>query len=130
LVDSLSSSVNGLHEIDDGTQGGYGWDDLIAAASRSEGHRITPVFMPRAAMLAIASVAGAFSKAAPITPDKVRELYHENWVAQGALSPEKPVTFAEGFAKTIAWYREQGWLPKRAGVDTRQAHNKQGEPAA
>ncbi len=85
--------------------------------------------MPRAAMMAIATVAAAISRKPAVTPDKVRELYHSNWVVQGGLAADRPVTFAEGFKRTIAWYREQGWLPGRAGADTRQAHNKQGEPA-
>jgi nucleoside-diphosphate-sugar epimerase len=129
LADSLASDLNGIYEVSDGTAGGYGWKDLIAAAVRSEGRAIRPIFMPRAAMMAIATVAAAVSKKPPVTPDKVRELYHENWVVQGGLAADKPVTFADGFTRTIAWYREQGWLPRRAGADTRQAHNKQGEPA-
>jgi hypothetical protein len=115
--------------MSDGRPGGYGWEDLSASAAQAEGRAVTPIFMPRAAMMAIANVASAVSRKPPVTPDKVRELYHENWIVAGGLAADDPVTFTEGFARTVAWYREQGWLPRRAGADTRQAHNKQGEPA-
>jgi nucleoside-diphosphate-sugar epimerase len=129
LADSLASNLTGMHEVSDGTIGGYSWEDLIAAAVQSEGRAISPIFMPRTAMMAVASAAAAVSRKPAITPDKVRELYHANWVVQGGLVADKPVTFTEGFPRTIDWYREQGWLPMRAGADTRRAHNKQGEPA-
>jgi nucleoside-diphosphate-sugar epimerase len=129
LADALAGTLNGVHEVSDGTAGGYGWAALVAAAAQSEGRAITPIFMPRTIMMAIAHAAAAVSRKPAITPDKVRELYHENWVVQQGLAADTPVTFAEGFAQTIDWYRGQGWLPRRAGADTRQARNKQGEPA-
>lgn len=129
LAHALASGVSGLHDVGDGKAGGYRWADLAAVAALSEGHAVTPVYMPRVVMMALAHIAAAASSKPQVTPDKVRELYHEDWVAQGGLTAEKPVTFADGFASTIAWYREQGWLPKRAAADTRQAHNKQGEQA-
>ena len=50
-----------------------------------------------------------------LTPGKVREFYHNDWVcdpgpimARTAWRPAVPLR--EGFAATVAWYRRQGWL--------------------
>jgi nucleoside-diphosphate-sugar epimerase len=50
-----------------------------------------------------------------LTPDKVRELYHHDWVCDAtsmsemtAWRPRTPI--AAGFAAAIAWYRRHGWL--------------------
>lgn len=129
LAQVCANGRSGLHDVSDGHAGGYGWEELAAVAARHEGHAVSPVFMPRAVMMAIAHAAASVSKTPVITPDKVRELYHQDWVVKDGLAADAPVTFADGFARTIAWYREQGWLPRRAAADTRQARNKQGEPA-
>jgi hypothetical protein len=49
------------------------------------------------------------------TPGKARELRHPDWVAHPSgddvLSGWKPsCLLPEGFAKTMRWYREAGWL--------------------
>jgi dTDP-D-glucose 4,6-dehydratase len=50
-----------------------------------------------------------------LTPGKVRELYHSDWVcdpgpimARTAWRPA--VRLRQGFAATISWYRQEGWL--------------------
>ena len=54
-----------------------------------------------------------------VTPGKIAELYHSNWVSAPPGWPlDKPTGFAEGLAQTLAWYRAAGWLPKRAAATT------------
>ena len=50
-----------------------------------------------------------------LTPGKVRELYHRDWVCDAgplmARTSWRPaVALREGFAATVAWYRQHGWL--------------------
>ena len=42
-----------------------------------------------------------------ITPGKVRELYHPDWVSRDATlhAPIRPIALAEGLRQTLAWYR-------------------------
>ena len=106
-------------EVRDGCAGGYSWADVAAAAGRCFDRPMISLSPPRAAMVALAAINQAGQRlvgAAPrLTPDKVRELYHRDWVAcenpiaeRTAWTPR--MTIDEGFAQTIAWYRAQGWL--------------------
>jgi len=106
-------------EPDDG-RGGYCWTDLARIAGDHLHRRVRTVPVPWLALwlpAAIAQLMGAVLKRAPlITLGKLRELYHSNWVCQApsgtllsaALPPR--VTFDNGFAATLAWYKERQWL--------------------
>jgi len=122
LLERLSDGSQGLREIDDGRPQGYGWPDLLEMAAEVEGRKARAVFLPQWLLEALAwpvSLLGAlFKLRVPLTPGKVRELYHPDWVVRGT-DPQNPgfIQFAEGFRLTIAWYREQGWLPGKAAAD-------------
>ena len=105
----------GTHEIDDGTEGGYSWPDLVAIAAQVRGRNIAPIYLPRTLLLAACAPIGAAARLLGATPflsaDKVRQLYHSDWVCRPSnLTVPSPIRFAEGFARTVQWYREQGWL--------------------
>ncbi len=125
----LADDMPGLHEIDDGRPRGYGWPDLFDLASTVEGHKARPIYLPQWLLEGLAwpvSLMGAaFKLRVPLTHGKVRELYHPDWVVRGA-GPGNPtyLPFAEGFRLTIAWYREQGWLPARSAADRRHQTSK------
>lgn len=132
LTARLSDDSHGLVEIDDGRLQAYGWPDLLALAAESEGRAARPVFLPQWLLGSLAwpvSLAGSILKLrVPLTPGKVRELYHADWVARiSGASAGDCIQFAEGFRRTIAWYREQGWLPARDGAVTRQQPKLSGE---
>jgi nucleoside-diphosphate-sugar epimerase len=132
LVARLADEAQGLVEIDDGRPQGYGWRDLMALAARSEGHEAKPVFVPKWLLQGLAwpvALIGAGLKLrVPLTPGKVRELYHLDWVARSsAPRAQDCIEFAEGFRRTIAWYREQGWLPAGTSPDRRQSPEFYGE---
>jgi nucleoside-diphosphate-sugar epimerase len=132
LLERLLDSRQGLCEIDDGRPQGYGWSDLLEIAAEVEGCKARAVFLPQWLLEALAwpvSLLGSlFKLRVPLTPGKVRELYHPDWVVHAAF-PEKPgfIQFAEGFRLTIAWYREQGWLPGRTGADRTSPAKSYGE---
>ncbi len=132
LVARLDDRTTGLREIDDGRANGYGWPDLAKSAADAEGREPRLVFLPRWLLQGLSwpvSLLGAGLKLrVPLTPGKVRELYHRDWVARGNDAGfAGAVPFDEGFRLTIAWYREQGWLPRNTGADRRQAPKNFGE---
>ncbi len=132
LLTRLSDGREGLCEIDDGRPHGYGWPDLLAIAAVVEGHRARPIFLPQwlleSFVWPIGMLGATFKLRVPLTQGKVRELYHPDWVVRGA-GPELPdcTPFAEGYRRTVAWYREQGWLPAKATTDRRQSARLYGE---
>lgn len=104
-------------EPDDGTPDGYGWRDLAELAGQQTGRRVRLVPLPRAVLVAAAwlAEAGARPLRAPpaLSRGKVAELFHPDWRARddGRLWAGRPrTTFAEGFPRTLAWYRAAGWL--------------------
>jgi nucleoside-diphosphate-sugar epimerase len=130
VLEAAQANWTGTREADDGTPDGYGWNDLIAAASEAEGIAIRPVFLPRGLMMPAAHVLSAGAKligrVPMLSPGKVAELYFQDWVARDPLtSGARRVSFREGFPLTVAWYRRQGWLPERWAADRRpQASNE------
>ncbi len=108
-------------EIDDGKPGGYSWRELKGVANgRGAGGC---VFIPRTAMAAAAWGCEIWSRVAGGPPmlnaGKVAELYHRDWVCRNNLLQElsrwRPqVPFAQGFAETLGWYRQAGWLSQAA----------------
>ncbi len=104
-------------EPDDGTPQGYAWRDLGELAGQRTGRRVRLVELPRAVMTAAALLveAGArpLGRAPALSRGKVAELFHPDWRARddGRLWRGRTrTTFAEGFARTLAWYRSAGWL--------------------
>jgi uncharacterized protein YbjT (DUF2867 family) len=128
IADAVESGTHGCFELSDGTEGGYGWADLIAAAQRVEGMSIRPVFLPKFVPAAVALAASGISrltgKPGMVTPGKIAELYHGDWVARGPGWPLADATgFEAGFARTVAWYRREGWLPPGRGTDRRRSNH-------
>lgn len=114
----------GTYEMSDGQPSGYSLADLVAIASEVTGRRQRLLYIPESLLSVPAWIGGAVSSflhsPRMLTPGKVRELYHLDWVAQepllehsGRWRPE--VSFKEGLALTLAWYHEQGWLLWRKG---------------
>lgn len=110
-------------EIDDGRPAGYTWSDLIGIGAhvlRRPLRRI-PVWHT---MLLVPAALGQLWPWLPanrsgglrvLTPGKLRELFHPDWVCRPERDTEikgwtPRIGFEEGFALTLAWYRRQGWL--------------------
>ena len=106
-------------EPDDGKEGGHGWQAMIAAAEHAFGKTAFRVRIP-ATLLQLIGHANAGLRLFPgytpmLTPEKVRELTHPDWVANcqeirtaTGWSPRIPVD--RGFRATIDWYRLHSWL--------------------
>ncbi len=126
---ALESDLQGVHEVSDGKPGGYGWADLVAAASAFRGAPVRPIFLPRAIPSMVAGVAEGISrltgKPSMVNRGKIAELYHPDWVARpGGLALPDPIAFPLGLAETVTWYRKAGWLPQGPGTDTRTASSR------
>jgi nucleoside-diphosphate-sugar epimerase len=109
----------GIHEPDDGAEGGYGWAEILAAFGAVFGRtpRAVPVPVPVLRLCAGASLAIARITRRPhmLRPDKVNELRHPDWVCRDSRLAERVgwrarYGLAEGFADAARWYRAQGWL--------------------
>lgn len=100
-------------------RGGYRWQEMVAAAAGAFGRPARILRIPRAIPAALGAV-NLLLRRLPgytplLTPGKVRELYHHDWVCDSgplmARTSWRPrITLDQGFAGTIAWYREHGWL--------------------
>ncbi len=102
-------------EIDDGRLAGYSHADMAAAAAAALGRRVRPLRIPQGLIGAVAALNGLRSSAQILTPAKVRELFHPDWVAHdrslAASAGFVPrYDLAAGFRHTIWWYRAHGWL--------------------
>jgi len=88
-----------FYELHDGHQRGYSWQEIIAVVERLNGKSVLRVNIPVPFVKLIAAVnltgAKIFGRSPMLTPGKVRELTHSNWVADNdQLSSET------------------GWVPK------------------
>ena len=109
-----------IYEVDDATPQGYSWRDMARAAGHSLGFTPQVYLLPRP-IVQMAGLAGGIlarvtGKAQILTIGKACELYHSDWVISGvrldATGQWKPrMTFENGFADTLRWYRAHGWLP-------------------
>ncbi len=98
---------------------GYTLRALMNAAARATGGRTKLIRLPKALVLSAgfsSGLLGGFSKTPPIfTLGKAREVLHPDWSVHPAeLLPREIYTprinLARGFAETVAWYRQAGWL--------------------
>ena len=106
-------------EPDDGRPGGYRWHDLAAIAGRSLGRPVRTWSLPGPLVGMAAGLSetyGALCRQPPaLGLGKLRELRHRDWVCRSihplALDGWASRTqFEGGFACTLAWYKENGWL--------------------
>ena len=112
---------SGVYTLDDGTPGGYSWQDVAAIVARlcQRPVRIVPV---PAALLSIPAWANRglgrlFGYAPMLTPEKLRELRHPDWVCdnravQQVLDWRPRYRLEQGLAYTPGWCRA---LPGKLG---------------
>jgi 2-alkyl-3-oxoalkanoate reductase len=120
-VDDLAEAVahlvrSGDHagrtfELHDGRAGGYGWPDVREAARRCRGRDVWAVRVPRAVLMALAvaqaAVQGVRGRRPLLTPGKVRELRHHDWVCDntgltGATGWTPRIGLDEGLRRTLS----------------------------
>jgi len=121
-VDDLAAAVlawlerdavpNGVYSLHDGRQGGYGWGEVVALVSRLCQRRVREIGVPAAALLVPAWINRTLARwigyAPMLTPEKLRELRHPDWVCdneaiQGVLDWQPQVQLEEGLRRTPGW---------------------------
>ncbi|MDH3663971.1 MAG: NAD-dependent epimerase/dehydratase family protein [Alphaproteobacteria bacterium] len=106
-------------EPDDGREGGHDWRGMIAAAEQAFGRKVLRLRIPKTLLSAL-GLANAGLRILPgytpmLTPEKVRELSHQDWVADrrqilAATEWRPAIPVDRGFPATIDWYRLHSWL--------------------
>jgi nucleoside-diphosphate-sugar epimerase len=111
--------VADAYEADDGAANGYSLRDFAQEAGRALGRKVRTVRIPRPAISLVAFaqqlIAKVDGEARILSPAKVREIFHADWVARDHrlgefLNWQPQIGLAEGFAETVAWYRRRHWL--------------------
>ena len=111
----------GRFDLTDPRPAGHDWAEIVAAACAAAGRQPRSLRIPAAA-LRLAGLAGdlrALAGAAPmLTSGKVREILAGDWASSPDHLPPATVwapriELAEGFAETLGWYRDAGWLGSR-----------------
>ena len=101
-----------VFEIHDGQPQGYSWNDVIAITTQLNASRAMRIMVPQWFLQSLAVLnlmaANTLGYKAMLTPGKVRELRHPNWVCDNtALSQEigwKPrIGLQEGLRHTLKW---------------------------
>ena len=115
VCEAVERGSHGIFELDDQTMG-YTWADLVAASEAITGKPVRVVYLPYGVLNAAAGVAETITKftgkRAIATRQDIAKIYHRDWVVNGWLWPiANPIKLQEGFAQTLKWYQQQGWLP-------------------
>lgn len=92
-----------VFELGDGKRGGYDWAELAAVAAAVYGRPVRLLRLPAPLLDAVAGLSLAWARLsrrpAMLTPAKLRELRHPNWVTDNT-----ELTTATGWAPAIALY--------------------------
>jgi nucleoside-diphosphate-sugar epimerase len=100
------------YEVHDGRTGGYGWTDVIAIAQRLTGRRVRRARIPGELLRVMGwsnrRLAQGFGYAPMLTPGKVRELRHPDWVCDntaftGATGWQPCFSLAQALPQTMGW---------------------------
>ncbi|NWG71863.1 MAG: SDR family NAD(P)-dependent oxidoreductase [Parvularculaceae bacterium] len=111
--------ANGFYEIGDERADGYSWREIGETLAATLGVKAARIRAPRSILEGFSALAAGsvrlFGGAPMVTPGKIAEFFHADWVARdnmlSAHSAWRPRTpLAEGFAKTVRWYKENGLL--------------------
>ena len=110
------STIGATLEPDDGHPGGYEHSEMARLIGRAVGKSVFAPHLPKT-LLSLAARGDRLIRGdkAKLTPDRVGYMTHPDWVCrpERAVPPEiwQPRILAkEGFARTAAWYRREGWL--------------------
>jgi nucleoside-diphosphate-sugar epimerase len=118
VVSSVASSDTGLFEVDD-MDGGHSWAELASINFKNSSLPQHIAYLPKPMVWLIALFAelGPLVTGRPglLNREKVRELYHNDWVVHGKNWPRSNAIGLEvGLHETLNWYRSEGLLPRVA----------------
>ena len=106
-------------ELSDPREDGYTFSEIYDIAGRVLGRRARLIGVPRGLLTTVAQINRAMARLTGdtpmLTPEKVAELLHPDWVARGPKLGERiswspKIGLEEGLRETLAWYRAEGHL--------------------
>lgn len=112
----------GCFALADERPAGYSMRDIFTLASQVTGGQPRFFNLPAPLLLAAGAASGLWGRTQRVAPiftlGKAREILHPDWsVPAVELLPRAihtpRIALAEGFARTVAWYRQAGWLHDR-----------------
>ena len=95
------------------------WTDVVKEMARALGRSPLRVPLPpalvRAAAAASETIGGLAGRAVPFNREKAEEMLAYAWVcelsgSEDLLPAGEATPLAEGIARTVEWYKRQGWL--------------------
>ena len=125
LAEAIASLAAGtwagtpIAEIDDGAPAGHDWPEVRAVMAGIARRKLRSFHVPRQAMLPIAiglaAMARITGRPATLSPAKLNELYHPDWVARSSVADwagtwRPRIGIQEGFASCWEWYLRQGLI--------------------
>jgi nucleoside-diphosphate-sugar epimerase len=121
-VDDLAAAIQawlnrpqcaqGVFELHDGHTGGYSWDDVVNIAATLCARHIRRIPVPAVPLYLLAALSVLLAPlggyAPMLTPAKLRELRHPDWVCDNralnfATGWAPQVALAEGLRRTLGW---------------------------
>ncbi|MCG6886032.1 MAG: NAD-dependent epimerase/dehydratase family protein [Proteobacteria bacterium] len=109
---NADSCHSGVYELNDTQAGGYSWEEIIAKVSALRARRIIRLPLPASLLQTIAfmnvALARVIGYAPMLTPGKVRELRHPDWVADNsaltaAIGWQPAFSLEQGLQRTMGW---------------------------
>ncbi|MEL7491767.1 MAG: NAD-dependent epimerase/dehydratase family protein [Pseudomonadota bacterium] len=109
----------GVYEVADDRPQGYSWTEIGETLGAVMGKKPRKIRAPRPILSGYHAVARRAALLMGKTPDvrtgQIREFFHTDWVARDPLFNDAASwapahSLKEGFAKTVQWYQEHGYL--------------------
>lgn len=101
-----------IYELHDGHPDGYSWDEVVALFSRLRAKKLIKLHLPLSLLSLAANMNQVLSrltgKHPMLTPGKIRELYHPDWVCDNQaimaeIGWQPKVCLGEGLRRTMKW---------------------------
>lgn len=111
--------ANGFYEVNDSAAEGHSWTEIGETLGEVMNKSPRKIRAPRPIIAAYHSLAIAsarlFNRVPDVRTGQINEFFHTDWVARdnlfGAATGWAPqYSLKEGFAKTVHWYQENGYL--------------------
>lgn len=119
IIDAAESPVTSGETYFLGSENVVSWTDLRKAAVTALRRRALPVYIPRMLVKPLGRASEMLGNLAsrypPLNREKAREILYAAKMCSSAKARRdfgyyQRISLIEGVTKTIAWYKEQGWL--------------------
>jgi nucleoside-diphosphate-sugar epimerase len=110
---NCSNGQGRTFELHDGKPGGYSWHDVIGTVGHLRRGRLpvcirVPLILAKLIAMLNLATARAVGYAPMLTPGKIRELQHSDWVCDNAALSTSTgwtprILLAEGLRRTLQW---------------------------